>query len=279
MRTSSQGKAKAKEHKKKYLEKKGIKGIWKFHQVNVSKLKNLTDEQIEEAFIKQWKEFKEGKSAFQFPFGLSAYKTKKYNLVMDGLIDTIIARMIGTATGSQDLEARFMAIGTGNETPAATQTELDQEYYRAAFTEASQVDNAASFVCFFNRTTANGFTTDAVTDVGNTTTKFLVDPTDAAQFQIGNLIRVTTTSQFNFTSITDIDISANTITVSPPLADIPLTGDQVVQAWAEAGVFGNSDASITANTGTMFNRVNDLNFVKDDQNIILIEVQFIFTAV
>jgi hypothetical protein len=279
MRTSSQGSPTAKEYKLKYEEKKGIKGIWTFHQVNVSKFKHLTDEQLEEAFVNQYKDFRSGKSAFKFPFGLSAQKSKRYNLVMDGLIDTIIARMIGSYTGSQDLEARFLAIGTGNETPAMSQTALDKEYYRKAFTEVAQVSNAASFVTFFNRTTANGFTTDAVTDAGNTLTYFLVDPADAAQFEIGDLIRVTTTSQFNFTTITNIDIALNTLTVSPPLADIPLTGDQVVQAWAEAGVFGNTGASITENTGTMFNRVNDLNFVKDDQNVILIEVQFIFTAV
>jgi len=263
----------------KIPEKKGIQGIWRFHTINVKHLKHLTDEELEKAFTEQIRAFHKGETAFKFPFGLTASKTKRYNLVMDGLINTIIARMLGTYTGSQDLQARYMAIGTGNETPATDQTELEQEYYRKVFTETAQAGNTASFVTIFNRSTANGYTTDCVTDAGNTTTYFLVDPATAANFQVGNLIRVTTSSQFNFVNITAINLALNTITVDPPLADVPVTGNQVVQAWAEAGVFGNTGASGTANTGTMFNRVNELNQVKDDESIVVAEVQFIFTAV
>ena len=269
----------AKRHDRSIKEKPAIKGIWYFDQLNVSHLKHLSDEEIQKAFMDHYDLWKAGKVATKFPFGLRPKKSKKYNLVMNGLLDTIIARMVGTATSSQDLQGRKLAIGTGNVTPDVDETVLEQEFYRASFTQATPVDNQASFVLFVNRSTANGYTTDAVTDAGNTTTYFLVDPATAANFQIGNTIRVTTSVGFDFTTVTDINLALNTLTVNPPLSAIPITGDQVVQAWAEAGVFGNDTATGVANTGTMFNRVNQLDFAKDDQNVILIEVLFIFTIV
>jgi len=201
---------------------------------------------------------------------------------MDGLIDTIIKNMTGEETGTEDLEGRYIAVGTNNITPVSTQSQLGIEFYRNTPTDKYTSTNQAIFALFVNRNTANGNETAVVADAGNTTTTFKITSGSCSNFNIGDVIRVTTIGSgggFEFTNITNIDNLNETLTVDTALSVIPSGGEAVVQVWAEAAVFGNTNASGTANTGTMFNRVNNLNFVKDNSKIIVIEVRFIFTAV
>lgn len=257
----------------------GIKGIWNIHSFDATKFSHLTDDEIENTFVGHYKNFRDGKVTSKFPAGLRPEQTIKKNLVVNGLIDTIIHRMIGTYTGTEDLQARKLAIGLSNLSPASGNAQLGLEIYRSNFTDSFQDSNTAHYVLFVNRTTANGNESLTVADAGNTTTQFKVSPGTSTLFNIGDRVRVTTTSQFNFVNITNINTSTDTITVGTALADIPVGGEQIIQVWAEAGIFGNSNTGATANTGTLFNRVNQLEFVKDDTKIILIEVQFIFNAV
>lgn len=255
----------------------GIEGIWDIHRFDMSR-SSISDADLEKAFTEQLQMYNAGETAIKFPFGLRPQSTKRHNLVVNGMFDTIIARILGTATSTQDLQARYLAIGSSNSTPTVNQTQLGLEFFRTPFIDAIKVSNKAVLSVFINRLTANGALTTCVTDIGNTTTSFLVAPGTANSFNVGDRIRVTTTSQFNFTNILSRNIVTDIITVDTALADIPLTGDAVVQCWAEAGTFGNGNASGVANTGTMYNRVNALDFVKDDQEVVVIEVQFILSS-
>ena len=225
--------------------------------------------------------FRKGDEAAQFPFGLRPKKTVRKNQVVNGLIDTIIHRMIDDYTTTEDLIARKLSVGTSNVVTNIANAQLGQEKYRADFTDQFQDSNKATFVLFVNRNTANGNESLTVADGGNTTTQFKITPGEGTLFNVGDRVRVTTVTGFNFTDIINIDNGTNTITVSPtePLFEAPVGGEQIIQVWAEAGVFGNQNTGATFNTGTLFNRVNQLEFVKDDSKIILIQVDFIFTAV
>lgn len=256
-----------------------ILGIWKFNSFNYDDFKYLNDEEIESLFLKQYEAYRKGESPYKFPNGHKPKKTVEKNQVVNGLIDTIIHRMVNTYTLTEDLTARKLAVGTSNVVTNIGNAQLGLEKYRSDFTDAFQNSNIASFVLFVNRNTANGNESVVVADAGNTTTSIKISPGEAALFNIGDRIRVTTTS-FDFTDITNIDLVNDILTLSSsePLSAIPTGGEQVIQVWAEAGVFGNSNTGAAANTGTLYNRVNGLEFVKDDSKIILIEVQFIFTA-
>lgn len=249
-----------------------IEAYWTF--VELTQPKGVSDAEFIEQVKEQRRAHKLDKRRRKYPKGSNPVIVAKKNQVVNGLIFSIIERMVGTATIDQDLEGRFIAIGTNNTTPALTQTQLLDELFRAVPTDKFQDNNKAEFILYVDKTTGNGFSTTVVTDPGNTDTIFLVD--DASGFAEGQTIRVTTTSQFNFVTITDI--TGDTLTVTPALADLPLNGQQVIQVWSEAAVFGNTTATITPDSGDMFNRVNQLGFVKDNTKIILIEVQFVFTA-
>lgn len=256
-----------------------VLGIWKFNSFNYDDFSHLNDEEIEKLFIEQYEAYRSGNSPYKFPNGHKPKKTVEKNQVVNGLIDTIIHRMVNTYTLTEDLTARKLAVGTSNVVTNVGNAQLGLEKYRNDFTDAFQNSNIASFVLFVNRNTANGNESVVVADAGNTTTSIKISPGEAALFNIGDRIRVTTTS-FDFTDITNIDLVNDILTLSSsePLSAVPSGGEQVIQVWAEAGVFGNSNTGASANTGTLFNRVNGLEFVKDDSKIILIEVQFIFTA-
>ena len=258
----------------------GVKGIWHFHEFDVSRFKDLSDKELESLFMNHYRKFKRGEVAEQFPLGLRPEKTVKKNQVVNGLIDTIIHRMIGSHTTTEDLQARKLAVGTSNVVTNIANAQLGLEKYRNDFTDAFQDSNKATFVLFVNRNTGNGNESLTVADAGNTTTQFKITPGDGTLFNIGDRIRVTTTSQFNFTEIINIDPTFTYITVSSsePLADVPVGGEEIIQVWAEAGVFGNQNTGNSFNTGTLYNRVNGLEFVKDSSKIILIQVDFIFTA-
>lgn len=257
-----------------------VRGIWHIHEFDVSRFKNISDTELEKAFMDHYHKHRKGEVAEKYPFGLRPQKTSKKNQVCNGLIYTIIHRMINDYTATEDLIARKLAVGTSNVVTNIANAQLGQEIYRNDFTDAFQDENKATFVLFVNRNTANGKESLTVADAGNTVTQFKITPGEWTLFNVGDRVRVTTTSQFNFTSITNIDTGTGVITVSSsePLADIPVGGEEIIQVWAEAGVFGNQNTGTLFNTGSLFNRVNGLEFVKDESKIILIQVDFIFGA-
>lgn len=257
----------------------GIKGIWNINEFDAKQLSHIPDDELEKLFVDHYRKFRKGEVAEPFPLGLRPKKSVKKNTVVNGLINTIIHRMINDYTTTEDLIARKLAVGTSNVVANITNAQLGLEKYRGDFTDAFQSDNTGTFVLFVNRNTANGNESLTVADAGNTVTQFKITPGEGTLFNVGDRIRVTTTSQFNFTDIIAIDNGTSTITVSSsePLADIPVGGEQIIQVWAEAGIFGNQTAGSSFNTGTLYNRVNQLEFVKDSSKIILIQVDFIFT--
>lgn len=201
------------------------------------------------------------------------------NTVVNGLINTIIHKMTNTATGTEDLVARKLAVGTNNNLPQQANIQLGLEKFRSDFTDQFQDGTKAVFVLFVNRTTGNGNESLVVADAGNSVTQIKITPATATSFNIGDRIRVLTTSTENFTNITNINLANDILTLDPlePLSEAPVAGKQVIQVWAEAGIFGNATAGSSVNTGTLYNRVNQIEFVKDSTKIILIEVQFLFT--
>lgn len=256
----------------------GIAGIWHIHSFDAKPFQHLSDQETEKLFMDSLKKFNAGESAFKYPNGARPELTIKKNLVVNGLIYTIIHRMLGTYTGTEDLQARKLAVGFSNVAPSIGNAQLGLEKFRFNFTDVNQDANKAIFVVFVGRNSGNGNETAVVSDAGNTLTSFKVTPGTAVTFNIGDRIRVTTTA-FDFRTITNIDISNNIITVDADLSALAANGAEVIQVWAEAGIFGNTNAGNTLNTGTMFNRVNQLEYAKDNTKLILVEVQFIFTAV
>lgn len=256
----------------------GISGIWHLHSFDAKQFQHLSDQETEQIFIDSYRKFKSGESPFKFPNGIRPEKTIKKNKVVDGLINTIIHRMLGTYTGTEDLQARKLAIGFSNVTPSSTNAQLGLEKFRFNFTDVNQDSNKAIFVTFVGRNSGNGNSTGVVVDAGNTLTQFKVDPGTAVLFNIGDRIRVTTTA-FDFRTITNLDLINDIITIDTDLSALPTAGQEVIQVWAEAGIFGNTNAGATANTGTLFNRVNQLEYAKDNTKLILVEVQFILTSV
>lgn len=262
-------------------EKSGIKGIWNFYSLSTEKILSglLTDEEYEKEILDHLEKYKNKQVNSKFPLWAKAKFEARKNLVVNGLIDTIIKNMTGEETGTEDLEGRYIAVGTNNIAPSSGQSQLGIEFYRNVPTDKFTDTNKAIYVLFVNRLTGNGNATAIVADAGNTTTSFKVSSGTASSFNIGDTVRVTTINGFEFVPITNLNLPSDIITVGTALSVVPSGGEAVVQVWAEAAVFGNTNASAIANSGTMFNRVNNLNFVKDNSKIILIEVQFIFTAV
>lgn len=262
-------------------EVNGIKGIWDVYTLSTKKIDDglLSDSEYERLISEHTERFREGKEDSRFPHWAEANLLTRKNLVVNGLIETIIKNMVGTETGTEDLEGRYIAVGTNNVDPASGQLQLGIEFYRNTPTEKFQDVNKAIYALFVGRNVGNGNSSNVVADAGNTTTLIKITSGTPSTFNIGDTIRVTTINGFEFVQITNINLIDETLTLGTALTVVPSGGEQVVQVWAEAGVFGNSTATAVKNTGTMFNRVNNLNFVKDDSKIIVIEVQFIFTAV
>ena len=256
----------------------GIAGIWHIHSFDAKPFQHLSDQETEKLFMDAYKKYQLGESPFQFPNGVRPEKTIKKNKVVNGLIYTIIHRMLGTYTGTEDLQARKLAIGFSNVAPNSGNAQLGLEKFRFNFTDVNQDANKAIFVTFVGRNSGNGNETAVVSDVGNTLTQFKVSPGTAVLFNIGDRIRVTTTA-FDFRTITNIDIPNDIITIDSNLSALAAGGAEVIQVWAEAGIFGNTNAGNTVNTGTLFNRVNQLEYAKDNTKLILVEVQFILTSV
>lgn len=257
-----------------------IEGRWDIWEIDPARFPGKTDDEIISEVHAQFVRHKKQQNCPLFADHVRPAVVYRKNKVVNGLIDTIIHRMIGTYTGSEDLVARRLAIGHSNNTPTINDAQLGLEFYRTTFIDQFQDSNKATFIVFVNRTQGNGNSTTVVTDGGNTATSFKVQTGQTALFNIGDRIRVTTTSGFNFTTITNLDGINDIITVSgtEPLLDTPVNPNPVMQVWAEAAIFGNTGASNTLNTGVMFNRVNQLEYAKDNTKIILIQVQFILTS-
>lgn len=259
-------------------DKDEINGIWNFYEFDAKKFDGMTDEEIKKLFLEHHKKRKEKLVAESFPLGIRPNKFAQKNLVVNGLIDTIINRMINSYTSAEDLVARKIAIGYSNTNTAPANAQLGREGYRFDFEDAFKNENIASFYVLLNRDDANGEQAEIVDDPNNTTTYFKVTNGCAGCFKVGEVIRVQTATEFNFVTITNVDVINDFITVDSPLADDPVGGEPFIQVISEAGIFGNGGTSGATNTGTLFNRVNNINFVKDDSKIILIEIQFIFVA-
>lgn len=258
-----------------------IEGIWLFHGLHPEKCKihgHLTDDELTRIYSTHYRAYIDKQTPNKLPACCFPTLEARKNTVVDGLINTMIHRMINDFTGTEDLIARKLSIGTSNVASSQTNAQLGLEIFRSDFTEKFQDGNKASFVLLVNRTSGNGHETLIQADAGNTLTTFKVTTSQAALFNVGDRIRINTLSTEHFTDIIDKDNGTDFITISTPLPELPIAGKRVIQAWAEAGVFGNSNTGVSFNTGTLFNRVNQLEFVKDNTKIILIEVNFIFTA-
>lgn len=263
------------------INRTGIKGVWTLNSFNPSKCKihgHLNDNELTRIYSDHYTAYVNGKTPNKMPLCCNPKVEVRKNTVCNGLINTIIHRMINGYTGTEDIIARKLAVGTGNQVAQQTDAQLSLEKFRSDFTEKFQDTNKAAFVLLINRTNGNGNETVIIADGTNTTSYFKIDVGDAATFNIGDRIRVTTSTSEFFTDVIDRDVINDFLTISPVLPEAPIAGKRVIQAWAEAGVFGNSNAGSSSNTGSLYNRVNQLEFVKDNTKIILIEVQFIFTA-
>ena len=95
-----------------------MKGEWFIHSFSTEKLDKgiISEEDFEKEIMKHYKEYQEGKRASAFPLWSKPKIVKRKNIVMDGLIDTIIKNMKEEKSGTDDLEVRYIAVGTNNRT-------------------------------------------------------------------------------------------------------------------------------------------------------------------
>lgn len=169
----------------------------------------------------------------------------KENKIVDEWIDAIIAHMLGTDVANQDLNVDYIAIGSNYTTPAAGDSALGNELYRAAPTYEAQSSRSYVAELYVNPTTANG-ETDTVASVG---TQFQVfDLTDATNFVAGDRIRLATSNGNEFATISTIVSNTITLTSATYTTGTITVGGTVIQCWGEySTIAGGATGSPSAN--------------------------------
>lgn len=254
----------------------GIAGEWLLTEIDVKGLAHLSDDEIQQLVMAEYHKNKNLRTSRR----LKTKVVHRKNLVMNLCLQTIAKRLAGVPGAGDDLITRYIAFGTNNLAPAAGQAQLALEKpgTRVTFIDQFVDGNKAVLVAFYGRAAGNCNESTVLSDPGNNTTQFRVQVGESALFNIGDSIRVQTTV-FDTVTITNIDPFTDTITVGTPLSAIPAAGAQVIQVWQEGGTFGNQGATASVNTGTMFNRVNNVNYVKTNAGVILAQVQFSLSSI
>lgn len=264
------------EHEASIAAPAGISGEWLLTEISTKGLEHLSDEKLQELVISEYRKNKNLRTSRR----LQTKIVHRKNLVMNLCLQTIAKRLAGVPGAGDDLITRYIAFGTNNLAPAPGQAQLALEKpgTRVTFIDQFVDGNKAVLVAFYGRATGNCNESTVLSDPGNSTTQFRVQVGESALFNIGDSIRVQTTV-FDTVTITNIDPFTDTITVGTALSAIPAAGAQVIQVWQEGATFGNQGATASTNTGTMFNRVNNVNYVKTNAGVILAQVQFSLSSI
>lgn len=264
-------------------EKPKFRALWSVDSFDVSHLSYLTDEEIDDLFAKQRKAYYSGKSGLYYPSGLQPVKHVRKNMIVKGFYENVL-RIIGNATNElsfngDDTKARYIAVGVNTDPTNINMTQLEKEIARLPISERYFSNTTLELAVFFNRNQGNGVQTTFVQNIIQTPGEQVFEVDDTTGFDIGDRIRVTGGVQFDFRTITGINLMANTITVQPELTVDPDPGDQVIQCWAEAATFAGTDATSAPNSGTMFNRLapqnSQLDYAKDNTKIATVRIRFI----
>lgn len=206
---------------------------------------------------------------------LSAHKPAFNKVTLGYLRDTEGKRMVNGHAGSEDGILRYLAVGTGNTDAATNNTQLLRETFRAVPNTKANTDAGPQFVLRLNFTEANITTATTIAVGAWSTTVFEV--ASATGLAVGDAIRVGTTPAASETRITAIAGNQITVDANEPLASVPQSGQAVQLLLGEAGAFGNTDATASANTGRLYSR-SRLRIPKNDQLCWFIRYTYLRTA-
>jgi len=172
------------------------------------------------------------------------------NLVVTSGLNSIVDRLVdieNTNTGTGFV--KYLEVGMSNTAANAGQTALVKPKSRKQITQAYRDTTNAVFKTFFNGTQANSNTSQVA--IGTSTTQFTVLSGQGSLFTAGELIEVGLGSP----QIREIStVVGDTITLTTALGSIPSGGEDVKQAYGELGLFGNSSATDTIGTGSLYAR-------------------------
>lgn len=173
-----------------------------------------------------------------------------HNLVVTTGLASIVDRLVDIENTNTDTGfINYLEIGMSNTAVNAGQTSLIKPKARKLITQGYRDTTNAVFKTFFNGTQANSNTSYVA--IGTSTSQFTVLSGQGSLFAAGQLVEVGLITP----EIKEIStVVSDTITLTSPLATIPSGGETVKQAYGELGLFGNSSATSTVGTGTMYAR-------------------------
>ncbi len=172
------------------------------------------------------------------------------NLVVTTGLNSIVDRLIDVNNENTDVGfVKYLEVGMNNTAANAGQTALVRPKARKLITQAYRDTTNAVFKTFFNGTQANSNLSQVA--IGTSTTQFTVLSGQGSLFAAGQLVEVGLGSP----QIREIlTVVGDTITLTSALGSIPSGGEDVKQAYGELGLFGNSSATTTLGSGSMYAR-------------------------
>jgi len=177
-----------------------------------------------------------------------------HNRVLDLFFNQLMARFMGTQSGSQTMEMLYLALGTTNTpAPASGDTGLNSEVAR--FAPTSRYTNGTyTFVFSVELGPSLGILTGHTTVAAGTWTTTNFDVADASAISVNNrlLVQTSATGEYTFVNVTAKATNNLTTDVLPAA---PVVGDTVRRVYAEGGLYMNP-ATSTLGTGTPANHKN-----------------------
>ncbi|MGV3524228.1 MAG: hypothetical protein ACO1RX_08390 [Candidatus Sericytochromatia bacterium] len=186
------------------------------------------------------------------------------NLLLRGFYTDFFARLRGAQNApstNQSLYIEYFAIGTGHKDNLFSDTQLQNEIFRAVPDEFYD-DGISTFYATTYLKKDEGNPPNNITVSSSTPT--VVTVTDASSFVVNGRIQIETA--INTYNCTVNHIAGNALTVGNitggPLSnassfngdDVPAVGNSVMALHSEAGCFLGGAASASPNTGTLMNR-------------------------
>lgn len=190
------------------------------------------------------------------------------NVIVDSFYTDLMARFDETAGVNQTLAMKYLALGTQAD-PAALETDTLLGNEVARYSPTSRYTNGVyTFVFSKQLGSGDGILAGSTTVAAGSWTTTVFDVASAASISIGDRIYVETSGSGDTTFVTVTNKSTNTLTVSPALPAVPVSGDDVFRCYGEGGLFMGGTATATANTGTMVNHRN-IDFYKGAEVVVL----------
>ena len=195
---------------------------------------------------------------------------EKYNKITNLYVAAMIQNNIGSPLPSQDLVVDYVGLGLTDSTadgvpPAATATQLGNEFYRSVPTEKYKANNTLVTMLYLESTEANPVNTTVASVASQLV--FDVQAGQGANYTANDVIRVFT-DQYE-TRVVD-SVSTDTITLKTALNGSYAAGALVERGYGNCGMFCG-DATASLDTGTPVNYAG-LQFFKNILTSSLIEI-------